>query len=187
MFHLTRILQAEQCSAILDFGGNVGVHYLRYRKYLDLKDITWIVCDVPEITKRGEIICANFPNIKFVNVMADVKDTKFDIFLAVASMNYLRHPDSVLEDLVSNHASIKHILIDQLPLHECCEFVTLQNGGAVVYPLHVLNRNKYIESILKLGYSLFDSWTDSVDSCLIPFHPDKSVHSYSGMYFRKEC
>jgi putative methyltransferase (TIGR04325 family) len=185
LFHLDRILQKKRCHTILDFGGNVGVHYLRYRKYLNLDNIAWIICDVPEITKVGQENCANFPNIKFINAITDIKDTKLDMFLAVGSIQYVRKANDILEYLVAKNEGLTHILIDQLPLYDGCEFVTLQNGEIVFYPQHVFNRCQYIKNIKKLGYSLVDSWKDSIDSCVIPFHPDKSVYEYTGLYFSK--
>jgi putative methyltransferase (TIGR04325 family) len=89
-------LQKKRYRTILDFGGNVGVHYLRYRKYLNLDDITWIICDLPEITKMGQEACAKFPNIKFINVITDIKDIELDIFLAVGSMQYVRKAHDIL-------------------------------------------------------------------------------------------
>src|SRR5262249_4241328 len=41
LYHLDRML-TDRCT-VLDFGGNVGVHYLRFRKYLDLDKVKWIV------------------------------------------------------------------------------------------------------------------------------------------------
>jgi putative methyltransferase (TIGR04325 family) len=186
LFHLANILQDKRYGAVLDFGGNVGVHYLRYRKYLNLDDITWIICDVPEITRVGREVCANFPNIKFTNAITDIKDIKLDVFLAVGAIQYVRQPSNILEHLVKENAGPTHILIDQLPLYNGSDFVTLQNGGIVFYPQRVFNRCQYIETINKLGYSLVDDWEDSVDSCVIPFHPDKSVYKYTGLYFSRE-
>ena len=186
LFHLARILQDKRYGTILDFGGNVGVHYLRYRKYLNLENITWIICDVPEITKAGQEVCAKFKNIKFINAITDIKDVKLDIFLSVGCIQYVRQPRDILEHLVKENAGLAHILIDQLPLYDGSEFVTLQNGGIVFYPQHVFNRCQYIKTIKKLGYSLIDAWEDSVDSCVIPFHPDKSVYKYAGLYFSED-
>jgi putative methyltransferase (TIGR04325 family) len=185
LFHLANILQDKRCRTILDFGGNVGVHYLRYRKYLELDDVTWVICDVPEITKVGQEVCAHFPNIRFINAITDIEDIKLDIFLSVGTIQYVRQPTDILEHVVRENAGLTHIIIDQLPLYDGREFVTLQNGGIVFYPQHVFSRCQYIENIKKLGYSLVDAWTDSVDSCVIPFHSDKSVYQYTGLYFSK--
>ena len=46
LFHLDKMLNdvGRRCS-ILDFGGNVGLHYLKYRQHLDLENVTWTVCE----------------------------------------------------------------------------------------------------------------------------------------------
>jgi len=57
-----------------------------------------------------------------------------------------------------------------------------------VSPYHVFNRREFIGSILEQGYELMDSWGISEPhsgTLLIPFHPERSLHSYTGLYFRQ--
>ena len=35
-----------------------------------------------------------------------------------------------------------------------------------------------------VGYELVDTWKDHVDRCIIPFHADRSLTHYYGMYLR---
>jgi putative methyltransferase (TIGR04325 family) len=77
----------------------------------------------------------------------------------------------------------RHILIDQLPLYDGPRFVTLQNGGLVRYPQYVFNRSEYLRTIANLGYELVDSWDCRNFSCIVPFHPGRSVRAYTGLCF----
>jgi putative methyltransferase (TIGR04325 family) len=183
LYHLTRLVNAA--STILDFGGNVGVHYLRYKKYLDLEKVRWIVCDLPEITKIGQQVCAGeASNIVFVNDIDQLKEPKIDIFLACGSLQYVESHDLLLARLVDNRIRPRHILIDQLPLYSGRRFVTLQNGGFAYCAHHVFNRVEYIATFTDSGYQLVDCWFCANQSCNIPFHPDRSFPRYSGLYFR---
>lgn len=80
----------------------------------------------------------------------------------------------------------QHLLINRLPLYDGEQFVTLQNGGQVFYPQYVFNQSDFINSLIDLGYELVDRWEDHELTCIIPFHPDQSVHFYHGLYFRRQ-
>jgi putative methyltransferase (TIGR04325 family) len=76
-----------------------------------------------------------------------------------------------------------YILINRVPLYSGQRFVTLQNGGLVYYPQYVFNREEYIGAIMNFGYRLIDCWDDTFDSCVIPFHHEKSLPNYKGLLF----
>lgn len=87
LFHLDRII--DGCRTVLDFGGNAGVHYLRYRRYLKLDHVKWVVLDLPEITAAGRQTCADLPNIAFINEIEDFVDCSLP-----AACNTCRRPSS---------------------------------------------------------------------------------------------
>jgi putative methyltransferase (TIGR04325 family) len=182
LFHLARIM--DGCRTVFDFGGNLGVHYLRYRRYLKLDHVKWIVLDLPEITSAGRQTCADLPNIAFINEIAEFRESGLDILLASGSMQYLASPNLLLEKMADQGARPAHVLINRVPLYEGPQFVTLQNGGLVYYPQYVFNREMFIRSIENLDYELVDAWPDPADSCIIPFHPARSVRAYTGLYFQ---
>jgi len=183
LFHLKRIA-ADDCD-LLDFGGNVGVHYLRYRKYLDPARIRWTVCDLPEITRVGRELCEGAAGVAFVNDVAEAAQEKIDIFLAIDSLQYaeIASPDTLLSRLIDKGKRPAHLLFDQLPLNAGRQLVTLQNGGLVRYPHHVYNRDSFIGAVAGLGYELVDRWEDRSASCAIPFHEQQSVGAFTGLCF----
>jgi putative methyltransferase (TIGR04325 family) len=184
LYHLDRILTNNDNYTVLDFGGNIGVHYVRFSKRLDLRNARWIVCDVPAITKVGRALCEGISNVAFVNDIDEADVRSIDIFIAFDSLQYVESCDLLLPRLIERGIRPRHILIDQLPLYEGPRFVTLQNGGPVTYPQYVFNRQEYLNGIANLGYELVDSWDCHDFSCIVPFHPEKSVRAYTGLYFR---
>jgi putative methyltransferase (TIGR04325 family) len=172
---------AQGNKKIFDFGGNVGIHFYAYSKYLSYPDdLQWMVCDYPEIIKAGQKLAEKYSSSK-LSFTADFNLVEEnDIFLASGSVQYA---ENLLSKFYSN-ARPKHVLMNRLPLYNGKQFVTLQNGGSVFYPQCVFDRAEFIKMSINLGYELIDIWEDRNGSCIIPFHPEASVYSYSGLYFR---
>jgi hypothetical protein len=55
-------------------------------------------------------------------------------------------------------------------------------AGVVQY----LEGPSFLESTASLGYKVIDAWEVPGLSCLVPFHPERSVATYSGLYLRRE-
>ena len=180
LFWLRKILdQNSSPPTIFDFGGNVGTHYYTYSHFLDYShELKWLVCDVPQIVKAGQEL-ADERNVylQFTTEFAEANAKQ--IFIASGSIQYVQ---SLSLSLLSKPPV--HLLINRLPLYDGKSFVTLQNGGKVFYPQYVFNRKEFIDSLSELGYELVDSWQDMVDRCIIPFHLEHCVFSYSGLYMR---
>lgn len=91
---------------------------------------------------------------------------------------------AILADL---HIKPKHVLINRVPLYDGTAFFTVRDLPPLTLVYRVFNRSEFIGSISALGYELVDSWEiveHDCGKCLIPFHPEKSVRAYSGLYFR---
>jgi putative methyltransferase (TIGR04325 family) len=179
LFWLNSILN-QGSTTVFDFGGNVGVHYYSYAKYLEkIINFKWTVCDLPAIIKTGKRIAEkrNVQNLEFTSNFDDCNHQ--DIFVAGGVIQYIEDFPQKLS--LTNKP--QHLLINRLPLYDGKQFVTLQNGGKVFYPQYVFNRNTFIGALENIGYKLIDIW-DGTGSCNIPFHSDKSVHSYSGLYLK---
>jgi hypothetical protein len=52
-------------------------------------------------------------------------------------------------------------------------------------PQYVFDRREFIDDLVRAGYEVVDQWEDYVHSCRIPFHDDKVVPHYSGVYLRR--
>jgi putative methyltransferase (TIGR04325 family) len=169
---------------IFDFGGNVGTHYLAYREYLDFPaGLRWIVCDLPAIVQAGrrlaEELAVDSASLSFTETFGAADGA--DVLLASGSVQSLEAP--TLADALSRLSrKPAHLLLNRLPLYSGGQFVTLQNGGSVFYPQLVFNERDFVGSLRGLGYELVDKWQDPTDSCFIPFHPDRSLPYYHGLY-----
>ena len=173
---------SEDCHNVVDFGGNIGIHYYTYSQYLKYpKNVEWTICEVPEIAKVGRELAATrgAGKLFFTSDFDSFNDR--DILIASGSVQYVE--DIALKlDLCERKP--KHLLINRLPLYDGERFVTLQNGGNVFYPQFIFNKTEFIRSIEKIGYEAIDIWEDRHDSCYIPFHQDRSLSFYTGLYAR---
>lgn len=181
LFHLDHILRDH--STVLDIGGNIGVHYLRYRPYFKFETLRWIVYDVPAITKVGRETCADIPNIAFIDDLAEIKESRLDVIHASDSTQYFARWDLIIQTLIDKGIRPANILFEGVPVYDGPQYVTLQNGGTVYYPHYVFNREDFVGAITKLGYELVDTWSINESHCNIPFHPEKDVHALSGFCF----
>jgi putative methyltransferase (TIGR04325 family) len=170
---------------VFDFGGHIGVHFYGYQRYLDFPaDLRWLVCELPSLLKPGEKL-AREKGATGLGFTADRRDADgADVLLAAGVLQYVDRP-GLADSLARLARPPRHLLLNKLPLTEGAGFVTLQNGGPHFVALHVFNRTDFIASITGLGYELVDSWEDRVHRCDIPFHPDRSVPWYSGLYFHR--
>ncbi|MBW4627281.1 MAG: methyltransferase, TIGR04325 family [Brasilonema octagenarum HA4186-MV1] len=182
IFWLSSIFHHNQGKTIFDFGGNVGIHFYSYAKYIEYpKNLTWMVCDVPAIVNHG-ITLAKKRSVENLEFTVDLKDVKGkEIFISSGAIQYVEN----LASSLSLYHKPKHLLLNRLPLYNGNQYVTLQNGGKVFYPQYVFNQIEFIEQFSKIGYELVDIWEDRNDSCIIiPYDPEKSVPFYHGLYFK---
>ncbi|GET35774.1 methyltransferase, TIGR04325 family [Microseira wollei] len=181
LFWLKDLLQ--EGSTVFDFGGNMGNHFYGYEKYIKYpQNFKWIVCELPEIIKAGEEIAAQEKRTEIVFTSQFEEAEKANILMASGSIQYLGPNFAQLLSKLNRKPN--HLLLSRLPLCEGKSFVTLQNGGLVFYPVNVMNRDEFIESICGLGYKLIDSWKDRAEPCSVPFHPEFTSLVFNGLYLK---
>jgi putative methyltransferase (TIGR04325 family) len=171
-------------SRVFDFGGNVGVSYYAYARYIDYPpDLRWTVCEMPGMVQAGREIAAREgrSNLSFTEDWSEASGA--DVYFSAGVIQYI-DTGPFAEGLVKLQSLPRHVLLNKLPLYDGEQFVTLQNSGAIVNPQFVFNRDAFLESMSRLSYRLIDSWAVHGYSCFVPFHPDKHVPTYSGLYFR---
>lgn len=169
-------------ASVFDLGGNVGVHYYAYQKYLSYPPgFQWTVCEVDSLITRGEAIARErgATGIRFTKEVRDAEGC--DVFVTSGALQYVEAP-SLAVMLGDLRRRPQHLFVNKMPLSEGRSFVTLQNGGPTFLPQHVPNRAEFLGSLSRLGYRLRDAWETPHLSCHVPFHPDCSVAVYSGLY-----
>ena len=180
LFWLSKLLRENQ--SVFDFGGSYGIHFFAYDKHLGYPSgLRWVVCDLPEITRLGQEKAKKEgrSEISFTNDLCEASGK--DIFISSGSIQYA---DSFFETFSQIPSLPPHLLINRVPLYPGKTFVTLQNCGRTFCAEYIFNEEQFISSFVRLGYVLVDRWVDLEDACLVPFHPKKSIGSYSGLYFK---
>ena len=169
---------------VFDLGGHIGVSFYSYSAFLGFpKDIDWLVCDVPAVTRAGVALARekNRPQISFTNARADASGR--DLLLASGSLQYIdEHLASILARIPDKPA---HIMVNLLPVHAEHEFVTLNSIGVAICPYTIHQHRRFIESVCAQGYTLIDAWENPGKQCHIPFFDAYSTDLYIGAYFRK--
>ena len=167
---------------IFDIGGNVGLAYYAYQKYLPYpQNLNWLVCEIPEIVKAGNEIAIQ-KNINNLHFTTDFnKGDGFDILLTCGALQYIEQ--SLAEIVSSFSQKPKHILTNHVPFCDNESFITLQNIVYTFCPYKIQNKFEFVSSLNHLGYELIDTWKIN-RNCIIPFHPDRFVEAYYGFYFR---
>jgi putative methyltransferase (TIGR04325 family) len=182
LFWLGKVL--VESPSLLDIGGYVGISYYSYRNYLTYpENLVWVVHDVPAVTAAGIEIAQHQDSRGLSFTTKITSELRPRTVLAAGSLQFMEEKFSDL--LLRMGALPKNVIVSKTPLTELPDFVTLQDLGPAVCPYRIFNRVKFIESIEALGYRLIDSWANPDFQCRIPFHPDRNVASYSGLYFKK--
>lgn len=175
----------EGATHVLDIGGSVGVHYYAYQRYLQLpKGLSWRVVEVPAIAAIGRAmeLDANTGVLSFAEALEGELSGN-DVWIGAGSLQYLEHarPGELLERCPQRP---KHVLLNKLPLYDGEDYVTTQNIGAGCFaPVHVYNRQRYIQEVEAMGYRLQDQWQVPERSIYLPGFPERSFPTFSGLYF----
>lgn len=175
-------LALNDSSTIFDLGGNVGVSYYGFQKHLYFSEnMRWIVCELPEIVKAGEKIAkeTNSRELSFTTEFLEANGT--DILFTSGTLQYIEK--SLAELLIQLKKKPKYLLINHVPFYDGKTFVTVQNIGYAYSPYKIQNKAEFIESIIALDYEYIDGCTWK-RKCSIPFHFERLVREYSGLFFK---
>lgn len=181
LFWLSRLIPTAPF--VFDWGGNVGIKYFAYRKYLSYPaSLTWLVSDVPAVVAAGEEIGRReaATGLRFTTALDELANA--DILLAAGALQYIEDPIRLLRALPSLP---EHIVLSKVPAYDAASAVTLQNIGTAFCAYHLFNRTEFVRAFIDLGYLLVDRWTSPEIRCEIPLHPNHAVPGYSGFYFTR--
>ncbi len=175
----------KENSTVFDFGGNVGISFYSFHKYLEYPaGMVWRVCEVPATAIYGRKLAEQMKThgLCFTTEIQDGSGA--DVLFASGSLQFLEVP--LWRSLSKMPSKPRHLLINRTPLCEGRSFATLHNLGPAICVYQIYGRTAFIRAFEELGYSLIDSWETPEFSCIIPFHPERTVKAYSGMYFRND-
>jgi len=180
MFWLQQLM--PQCTLLFDLGGNVGISYFGYRKYMGYPwGLSWLVSDVPAVAALGTRLAQaeGASNLRFTITLDELP--RADILLAAGSLHFIERPFEMLRSVA---ALPRHILVNKVPLVDLPAAVTLHNMGSAMCPYHLFNRAEFLAEFRALGYETIAEWKTEL-SAHIPFFNEYSVQAYMGFYFRK--
>lgn len=169
---------------VFDWGGHLAVHFRGYEKYLHYPPgLRWTICEVPRIVEVGTED-ARRRNLTAVRYTMNPREADgCDILLAAGSLQYIDAP-SIVELLTALRRPPPHLFLNKLPLYSGEPFVTLQNAGVSFVPLHIWNRDTFIRELSDIGYDVMDTWDVQDLHMSLPFHPERSFSSLTGLYLR---
>jgi putative methyltransferase (TIGR04325 family) len=169
---------------IFDLGGSVGTSFYSWEACIEYpQNLRWLICELPSVADAGEVLAQeNKENrLSFTSRFEDADGS--DCLLASGSLQYIE--TSIADSLKRLTRLPQHLVFNRVPLHGCVECVTLQNIKWAVSPYRIFQMNRFIGELEALGYSVVDAWAVPDHSCWIPFYPEYSVESYTGLYLRK--
>jgi putative methyltransferase (TIGR04325 family) len=181
LFWLSPLL--PDAKLVFDLGGNIGVAYYVYGRYLKFPEhLRWMVCDVPQTVAVASEVAAGRGEEQLGFTTRREEAESADIYFTSGALQYIEEPFSEIIGRLQNKP--RHILINRVPLCAGPAFITLQNNGAWVMPYKIANEIEFIESITALGYELVDHWRIH-RSLQVLTSPEHQVENYQGMYFRR--
>jgi putative methyltransferase (TIGR04325 family) len=182
LFWLSRLLADHP--KVFDFGGYLGLNYNWYNGYgIFPPALHWTIYDVPAVIREGQAILAREPDprLEFTHDLSRAAGA--DILFASGSLHFCEDSLSVM--LARLERLPPHLLINKTPTNWQPTYFTLNNMGPAISAYKIVNRTEFVASLEALGYELVDSWKNPDLTCYIPFHPDESVTSFDGFYFRR--
>jgi putative methyltransferase (TIGR04325 family) len=171
-------------ATVFDLGGSVGTSFYTWQDYFDYPhDVRWLICEVPSVARAGEQLALEKREnrLRFTSRFEEAEGA--NCLLASGCLQYIE--TSIADSLKRLAQPPQHLVLNRLPLHGRRECVTLQNIRWAVSPYRVFQRDRFIGELEALGYVVVDAWTVPDHSCWIPFFPENSVESYSGLYMRQ--
>lgn len=169
---------------IFDWGGNLGHSYYAYRDYLNYPtNLTWTICDVPEIAQAGERLARRWDSrgLHFTTVPEECDG--YDVLLISGALQYMpRSLSEVLDALLEKPSAI---VINRTPVHATLGYFTLQDIGPAICPYQIFVESTLIQTLAKHGYALRDRWPCEGKSIRIPFQSRATIERYTGFFFER--
>jgi putative methyltransferase (TIGR04325 family) len=92
--------------------------------------------------------------------------------------------DSLASILDSWQVAPRYVIVNNTPMFDGREYITLQNTGVSFNPYRVFNRQQLIGSLEAKGYVVRDQWrTDR--SLNVPLRPELFVDAYQGFFMER--
>jgi putative methyltransferase (TIGR04325 family) len=182
MFWLQNALH-ESARSIVDFGGNVGVKFYTYRRYIPYPaGLRWMVIEVSKVAEAGRRRATDegvAASLSFGTNLKDVGET--DFLFASGSLQYLSI--GIAKLLQTMHTLPRRVVINATPVHPTRTYYTLNSIGHAYCAYRITAEPEIFDGMKALGYSLLDRWKHPDKNCYIPFNKEYSLRYYTGFAF----
>lgn len=129
--------------SVLDFGGGLASHYLRWRSLLsELPEMHWAVVEQANYVAEGRRLFPSNPTLSFHEDITAVAISP-NVVLASSALQYLPEPYLVLQKIIELAPRV--IILDRQPCGESDAVMTQLVPpclGRASYPLWILSRDK---------------------------------------------
>ena len=185
VYWLSKLLSGG-CRRVFDLGGNIGVSYYGFGRYIDYPaDLRWQVHDVPAVMAAGRKWATHHDPQQRI-AFADSPDhaDSADVLLSTGALQYL---DYTLPQLLQRLSKPPpHVLVNLTPIHPTRGYFTLQNLTFAICPYRVMARPELVAGMESLGYRIIDEWNSRERGLKVPFEPSCAIDNYSGFHFRRD-
>ena len=128
---------------VLDFGGGLGSHFLRWRPFLSaIPQLRWHVLEQSNYTELGRALFKDVSNIEFHSRSESI-ESSIDAVLASSVLQYVDEPCVKLEMLLQFKSQI--FILDRTLLGEqdlAMVQSTPKRMGGTSYPVWILNKSR---------------------------------------------
>jgi len=171
-----------QARRVFDLGGNIGLAFYAYRKYLPFPaQLDWTVCEVPSTADVGRDFAAKKEESRLHFTANPAEADGCDVYFTAGALQYIEEPFADM--LARLDRKPRHVIVQRVPLWKGERFVTLQNNQAWTVPYKIENEDAFIESLRTIGYTLIDHWRIG-RTLQVLNSPEHCVENYQGFYFR---
>jgi putative methyltransferase (TIGR04325 family) len=186
MLWLEKLFQSG-AKTVFEFGGHIGVAYYAYRKYVTYPPgLKWCVHDVPAVVARGRELAAKMDTHRALSFADSYRECEgFDVYFSAGALQY--HPKTLAEMLSELRTLPRYVLLNLIPLHPSATFYTVQSMMTSYSPYRISQYGKYMEDLVKLGYTQRDVWENPDKRCEIAFDKEHSIDRYYGCVFERRA
>jgi putative methyltransferase (TIGR04325 family) len=182
LFWLSRIMR--EGTSLIDYGGSIGLTYYRYMRLAGLPaNARWIVVEVPKIVAEGRRVAVREAALGLEFETAIDAIPNCDVLLSAGALQFMEKSVPGLLDLRASKPP--HVILNKVPLTPGEAYWTLQNFGPAISPYRIYNEAEFIGYFKNAGYVIKDRWVMAELACRIPFHPDKYIQRFTGLYFER--
>lgn len=154
---LLGVARGEGRLSVLDFGGSLGSHYLRWSHVLSqLDDLQWCVVEQPHFVEAGRQLHAHDERLHFESDLAAASRHRPNLVLASGVLQFMDSPYATLASLAEIRAEV--LIIDRTPFcvdgeHRFYSQHVPRQLQRASYPLQALSREAF-EHVLLPSYAL---------------------------------